>query len=102
MLVPFIDRDALRLAISGAGRREDHAANTGFDKSAKQTNALFQVILVIKRRLRDRLTHVRKRGEVDARFDIVFAGDPFNQLAVADAPLVKRRLGRDGLPVSPR
>ena len=55
-----------------ARRRKYNAPNSRRDQRAHQRDALLDVVLEILCRVRDRLTHVRERGEMDARLDLVF------------------------------
>ena len=100
--VLFVERHVLRLAVGGAGRREDELPHPGFLERAKQLDALLDVVLVITRRMFDRFANVSQGREVDAGFDGVRLCDLLYKCAVADMAFIKRRILGNCLTIAAR
>lgn len=81
---------------------KNKAPDAGFMERVQQYLALANVVVVVARRVGNRLRDQRQRRKVDARRDVLFPDDPANQVTVADVADIERHRCRNGRPVAAR
>lgn len=69
----FVDGQCLRQTVRRAGRRKDDAPQSGIQQLIEQAEGIDDVVLEILARRLNRFADIGKRGEVDHRFDSLFA-----------------------------
>src|SRR6266550_987847 len=88
-----------RVAVHGAGGREDKAADLGASGGLQQYTGGGHIVGHILARLGHRLRHERESGQMDDRFDALTLEQRLDQLAVSYSALDEPRASGDGLAV---
>lgn len=97
----LFDRDVLRDAIYGGGRRKDDVFDAFLDDRFEECTRLERVFPKVELRLFDRFGHKAFGGEMDDSIDIMMFDDGFDKCRITDVAFVKADPA-DGFPVSGR